>query len=314
MLRLRPSRLRELPVPAEGGSGWPWSLPAGVDGEGSEAPPEGGWPDVTLVTPSLNQARFLEASLRSVLLQGYPALEYLVMDGGSSDGSPEIIRRYAPFLSGWSSEPDRGQAHAINKGLARASGRIVGWLNSDDRLLPGALFAVARFAAANPGAVAWVGACRSVTSSGRLVYVQRPRGLTRDGLADWGGAGQISQPACFFSREAAARVGFLDERLHFCLDVDFWLRLAGQGPFAATEEPWAEETLHAAAKTSAERGRSLAELHLVQIRHGYEAIAMVQLGHELQEYETLRRGTLVERAKLHASLVLQPILWRLRRR
>ena len=92
------------------------------------------WPGITIVTPSFNQAAFVEATLRSVLLQGYPRLEYLVMDGGSTDGSVEIIRRYERWLAGWVSEKDDGQSHAINKGFARAAGEVVAWLNSDDRL------------------------------------------------------------------------------------------------------------------------------------------------------------------------------------
>jgi glycosyltransferase involved in cell wall biosynthesis len=279
------------------------------------AAPEGGrgdWPTITIVTPSLDQARFVEATLRSVLLQGYPALEYVVVDGGSSDGSADVIRRYAPWLTSWVSEPDRGQGDAINKGLRRATGSIVGWLNSDDRLLPGALFGVARAAAASPDAVAWAGRCRSVSPRGNLLYPQVPRGLTREELADWGRAGQLSQPACFFSRAAAERVGLLDERLHYALDVDFWLKLAAVGPICAYDETWAEETLHAGAKTSAERGKSLAELHLVQLRHGFEELAFRRLAEELQEYDTLKRGTLGERLKQQLSYALQPVLDRLR--
>jgi hypothetical protein len=281
--------------------------------EAEPGPGAGEWPTITIVTPSLNQARFVEATLRSVLLQGYPALEYVVVDGGSSDGSADVIRRYAPWLTSWVSEPDRGQGDAINKGLRRATGSIVGWLNSDDRLLPGALFGVARAAAASRDAVAWAGRCRSVSPRGSLLYPQVPRGLTREALADWGHAGQLSQPACFFSRAAAERVGLLDERLHYALDVDFWLKLAALGPICASEETWAEETLHAGAKTSAERGKSLAELHLVQLRHGFEELAFRRLAEELQEYDTLKRGTLGERLKQQLSYALQPVLDRLRR-
>jgi glycosyltransferase involved in cell wall biosynthesis len=139
-----------LPAAPPGRKGWPWT---------AEAPPpadlaEVRWPRISIVTPSFQQAAFVEECLRSVLLQGYPNLEYLVMDGGSRDGSPEIIARYAPYLSYWQSRADSGQGDAINQGFERASGEILGWLNSDDLLLPGALIAVARaFLNGNPDIV-----------------------------------------------------------------------------------------------------------------------------------------------------------------
>ncbi|RPH92435.1 MAG: glycosyltransferase, partial [Lysobacterales bacterium] len=113
--------LNELPPPPAGRSGWPWT---------AETPPPGAadasadWPRITIVTPSFNQAEYIEETIRSVLLQGYPDLEYYVIDGGSTDGSADIIRKYAQYLAGWASEPDRGQSHALNKGFARASGQV----------------------------------------------------------------------------------------------------------------------------------------------------------------------------------------------
>lgn len=301
-------RLADLPPPPPGKRGWPWTeeTPPVPPGETDD------WPGVTIVTPSFNQAAFVEATLRSVLLQGYPRLEYLVMDGGSADGSVEIIRRYERWLAGWVSEKDHGQSHAINKGFAKASGEVVAWLNSDDRLMPGALQSVAREVLARRDAAAWVGAARSATPAGRLIYVNEPRGLELPTLADWGGAGGFVQPAAFFSRAAVVRAGPLDERLHFAFDLDFFLRLAEQGPLVGTREVWAEETIHPGAKTAAQRGRSLAEAHVVQIRRGFEDVAQRQMAAELQEWDVLKRGTLAERVKLQVNLALRPLLDRLR--
>jgi len=310
MLFPAPPRLADLPPPPPGKRGWPWTeerpRPSVEEAEG--------FPSITIVTPSFNQAAFAEATLRSVLLQGYPRLEYVVMDGGSTDGSVEIIRKYERWLAGWVSEKDDGQSHAINKGFDRASGEVVAWLNSDDRLMPASLQAVARAVLARRDAAAWVGAARSVTPSGRLIYVNEPRGLDLPSLADWGGAGGFIQPAAFFSRAAVVRAGPLDERLHFAFDLDFFLRLAEQGPLVGTREVWAEETIHPSAKTNAQRGKSLAEAHVVQIRRGFEEVAKRQMAAELQEWDVLKRGTLAERVKLQVNLALRPLLDRVRTR
>jgi glycosyltransferase involved in cell wall biosynthesis len=260
--------------------------------------------------PSFNQASFAEAALRSALLQGYPRLELVVMDGGSTDGVVEVVKRYERWLSSWVSEKDRGQSHAINKGLAIATGDALGWLNTDDRLLPGALQGLARAVARAPDAAAWAGRGWTVTASGKRIYPQIPRGLTREGLADWGETGWLLQPACFFGRAAIARAGPIDERYHYAMDVELWLRLAAVGPFVAVDEDWAEETQHPEAKTFAQRGRSLAELHLAQIRAGFEEIAFRRMSEELQDYELLRRGAWVDRAIRDVNLLLRPILGR----
>jgi GT2 family glycosyltransferase len=303
-----PPRLADLPPPPAGKRGWPWTEePTPIPTRDEDLP------SITIVTPSYGQAAFVESTLRSVLLQGYPRLQYLVVDGGSQDASPDIIRKYERWLDGWVSEKDRGQSDAINKGFARATGEIVAWLNSDDRLMPGALLGVARMVRTRPDAVAWAGRVRSVTPAGRLIYVQVPRGLTLGDLADFGHAGQLAQPGCFFRRATLEKVGPLSEELHYVLDVDLWLRLAAAGSFVGCEEVWAEETIHPGAKTASQRGRSLAELHLVQIRAGFEQVALRRMAEELQEWDVLRRGTFAERARFQANLVLRPILERLRR-
>ena len=133
---MRCPTLAELPPPPPGKTGWPWTVEAHLPAARSDASP---WPRISIVTPSYNQDQFIEETLRSVLLQGYPNLEYIVIDGGSTDGTVGIIRRYAPWLTHWVSEPDRGQAHAISKGLGKCSGGIFQWINSDDVLLKGAL-------------------------------------------------------------------------------------------------------------------------------------------------------------------------------
>src|SRR5262245_29806610 len=129
---MRCPNLSDLPSPPPNRQGWPWTQEGAprLDGTPGEC-----WPRISIVTPSYNQGRFLEETIRSVLLQGYPDLEYIVIDGGSADDSVEIIRKYERWLSFWVSERDRGQVDAINKGLRRCSGVLRNWLNSDDFLL-----------------------------------------------------------------------------------------------------------------------------------------------------------------------------------
>jgi GT2 family glycosyltransferase len=295
---LHPLRPGDLPAPPSGRTGWPWTDAPEPAADGRALP------KITVVTPSFNQSRFVEATLRSVLLQNYPNLEYLVLDGGSTDGSSTIVERYAPWLAGWTSERDRGQSDAINRGFARATGDVVAWLNSDDRYPPGTLHAVARAVSARRDAAAWVGRCRSVDVQGRVLQEVAPRGLDFPALAAWAPPDRFAQPACFFSREAVKRAGPLDEGLHSSFDVDFFVRVRRQGPFVAVDELWAEETIHGDAKTSARPGRSIAELHAVQMRHGFEALAIAQMTSELEELWARRRTTVLQhlRQQLKASL------------
>jgi glycosyltransferase involved in cell wall biosynthesis len=134
---MNPPRIQDLPAPPPGKTGWPWTEDTTTI---PNTMPDGRpWPRVSIVTPNFNGAAFLEESIRSVLLQGYPDLEYIIMDGGSRDESVAIIRKYEPWLATFVSEPDRGQSHAINKGLALCTGLYVNWHNADDILLPGSL-------------------------------------------------------------------------------------------------------------------------------------------------------------------------------
>jgi glycosyltransferase involved in cell wall biosynthesis len=207
-------------------------------------------PRITIVTPSFNQGQYLEQTIRSVLDQDYPNLEYIVIDGGSTDRSVEIIKSYASRLSYWVSEKDRGQSHALNKGLARATGAVLGWLNSDDYLLPGALAALLKLRAADPGAVAWVGATQEIDADGRPGSVVEPGVGDLETMARWWHGGWFHQPGCLFSAEAfRAAGGNVNEDLHICLDVDLWLRLRRLGPFAAMKDVVAAARIYPAAKS-----------------------------------------------------------------
>ncbi len=167
-------------------------------------------PLVTIVTPSYNQVRFLEATLRSVLDQDYPSIEYLVVDGASTDGSVEIIRRYANRLTWWISEKDSGQPEAVNKGLQRARGEFVGWLNSDDIYLPGAVSAAVKVFQSHPEAGLVYGDALAIDSDGKPFNLMRARQYT---LADLLAFNIICQPAAFMRRSVLDEVGYLNPSL-----------------------------------------------------------------------------------------------------
>jgi len=234
-------------------------------------------PTVSIVTPTYNQGPFIEETIRSVLLQGYPNLEYIIIDGGSTDGSVDIIRKYADRLDYWVSEKDRGPAHAINKGFARVHGEIFSWLNADDFLLPGAISRIVEMHNEHPTAVAWIGGCYRIDPDGRILSSIIPHGLDRDSLADWGRRGFFYQPSCFFAAPAWHKIGPLDESLHLAFDLDLWLRLSPIGAFVSTAEIISAAIIHKDAKTQAQRLEMHAETIAVQFKHGYREAAINRL-------------------------------------
>lgn len=239
-----PLRLADLPPPPPDKFGWPWTeAPVPVFTSGERLP------SISIITPSYQQSAFLEETIRSVLLQGYPSIEYIVIDGGSTDGSVEILQKYESWLRYWVSERDDGQSDAINKGLARATGEIINWLNSDDFYRPGALLAIGRaFAAGEPLAVCGrtyqFGAGRApFVGAGTDVY---------PALAKTIGWARIDQPAAFFHARAVEKMGALNRNLHYCMVREWWINFLlwfGQKRVLKTDEIWVNFRLHPASKT-----------------------------------------------------------------
>lgn len=203
------------------------------------------FPLVTIVTPSYNQGRFLEATLRSVLEQDYPNIEYIVVDGASTDNSVEIIRRYADRLAWWVSEKDSGQSEAINKGLQRARGEFVGWLNSDDVYQPGAVSAAVAAFRSRPEAGVVYGDALSIDADGKPFNVMRARQYS---LTDLMAFNIICQPAAFMRHSVLKQVDYLDPRYHLLMDNLLWMKMARLAPLIYVPQVWAAARYHETAK------------------------------------------------------------------
>lgn len=217
---MRCPSIAELPPPPSDKTGWPWTE---ASPPLEAIMPDGRpWPKVSIVTPSYNQGAFLEETIRSVLLQGHPNLEYIVMDGGSTDQSVEILRKYEPWLGYWVSEPDWGQSDAINRGFARATGEIFGWLNSDDTYERGSLSYITRYFASRPECDLVYGKGWYLDASGKKTYpCHWVRPFDRKLLLTFN---FILQPAAFWRRLLWERTGGLDISYHWAMDWDWFIR------------------------------------------------------------------------------------------
>ncbi len=208
----------------------------------------GEFPLVSVITPSFNQASFIRETIESILTQDYPNIEHIVVDGGSTDGTLEILRSYSN-LGGrfrYISESDNGQSHAINKGLNMASGQIIGWLNSDDTYLPGAISKVVEMFRDRPHYAMVYGKAYYINESSQTTGSFNVQPFDKEKLFE---TCIICQPAAFIQREIFARMGGVDESLHFCMDYDLWIRISKQYPVGYIDDYLANSRLHAACKS-----------------------------------------------------------------
>lgn len=222
--------------------GWPW-----VESEVPVDRDDGiVWPRITLITASYNKEAYIEEAIRSVLLQNYPNLEYIIIDGASTDNSIEIIKKYKKWLAYWVSEPDQGQANAINKGIKKASGEIVSWVHADDMLFPGACYEMAKAFMAHPDAALIYGEGAKIDKNNKVVKKVLSRKYNPDLLKT---KCYIFQPSTFLKKCAISDAGALDESLHYWMDWDLYLRICKNYPAKNIEQQIGMWRTHEGTKT-----------------------------------------------------------------
>lgn len=262
--------LEDLPAPPEGLLGWPWT-------EASPPVELVDPPKVCVVIPSYNQAEWLECSLRSILLQGYPALECYVMDGASTDGSVRIIEKYAPWLDYWQSMPDGGQCAAINAVLMKSDAVLGTWMNADDYFAPGGIANLVELREREPENILWCGAAREIDIEDRPVRIYEPRLGTTEQLARWYSEFGFHQPAAIFDVRSFQQLGGLDESLKCCLDVELWLRMSQVGSFTSCRDLVATVRNNPRSKTFTMMDLQVVEMIAVYHRMGLEDAARWRL-------------------------------------
>lgn len=253
---------------------------------------------LSIVTPSFNQAKYLEETIKSVLAQNIPGMEYIVVDGGSTDGSVEIIKKYADKLTWWVSEKDRGQTDALNKGFARATGDVLAWLNSDDLMYPGAARKAMDYLSTHPEVGLVYGDADYVDGESKVIgsFPTAQTDLKR--LCQ--GYVHIPQQAAFFRGDLWRKVGPLDPSFYFAMDYDLWVRLAKVSNLVYLPgQKWAAFRLHEDAKTINADDRCWPEMLKVHYRDGGGAFSVIVMKYYIRKlaapYITWKRRRMFKR-------------------
>ena len=232
-------------LPSTEKSGWPWT----DETDPSVYASQKAWPKISIVTPSYNQGKYIEETIRSLLLQNYPNLEYIVIDGGSNDNTLEILRKYDRWIHHWVSEPDNGQSDAINKGLKVASGEIFNWINSDDYLAPNALFEIGSNFKENSLAIC--GFC-SMFDAESLEESDNYQMLIHSTLEETLVFRHMNQPATFLNLAKVKEVGGINEHLNYVMDFELWVKLLlleGQDKIVKVDAILSNFRLHSASES-----------------------------------------------------------------
>lgn len=281
---MRCPSLADLPPPPSGKTGWPWTI------ESPQLPdtmPDGkAWPRVSIVTPSYNQGEFIEETIRSILLQGYPNLEYIIMDGGSSDDTISIIKRYEKWLDYWKSQPDEGQAMAINEGMSRTNGEILNWINSDDLIARNALYCISSLYGLDSEIDVISGARIARFTGCEIEKIQIPW------IYKWVdysfGFPDFPQESSFFSKRIWSKVGCLEKNMTYSFDVAFFFSVLREAKkICVTDVPIGIMNVHEMQKTKRQDIKKQNEGAIMLNK--YEPINLRAIMYKKITYSRLRR-------------------------
>ncbi|MFD1139493.1 glycosyltransferase family 2 protein [Larkinella insperata] len=250
------------------------------------------FPKVTVITPSYNQGQFIEATIRSVLDQTYPNVEYIIVDGGSTDESMAIINNYRHRIHRVIHEQDRGQSDAINKGFRMASGELVGWINSDDILYPDCITRIVALYNQHPdGSIYYSNVLDFINEQGKKLELYQVDIPDRAYLLNQNY--NVLQPGSFYPKELINRVGFVNDSIHYCMDLDLWLRLLEHGPIYTTApKPIAGCRRWGATKTSTGGRKFLHDIRRVLRQYGSSPLSPNQARIQYQLFKHVVKETL----------------------
>ncbi|HMH22016.1 MAG TPA: glycosyltransferase family 2 protein [Puia sp.] len=254
--------------------------------------PDEGWPKISIITPSYNQGQYLEQTIRSVLDQQYPNLEYIIIDGGSKDDSVDIIRKYSPSLSFWVSERDSGQSEALEKGFSKATGELAAWINSDDYYEKDCLFTVAR-AYRETGFSFFCGTCQMIDTQGKPIRQLHTKNISyRSLIRYWKPHFCPPQPSIFFRREILEQLGGFDRSLNYAMDFALWLEASRTYRFYQTTENMSYYRVHPASKTGQGLSHFVPEWKMLIDRSLTQSNLFTRWKHRLEENAFLLRRKL----------------------
>jgi len=286
-------------MPPAGKTGWPWTTPFSdtsslhtsyaslITSHSSRSE----FPRVSLVMPCLNASPYIEEALRSLLLQGYPDLELMVFDGGSTDGTVEIIKRYASWLAYWVSEKDRGQSHAINKGLEKVTGEWFNWFNADDVMCVGSVKAMVEMGLTNRNCVGVCGSMLNFEEDGKE-SIARPVPGNKEQLGNWVDPYFLPQPSSLYATNLCRRVGGVNEKLYYTMDMELVLKLADLGEFAVVDRVITRFRCHEKSKTTHCYYGGLLEMLVTNFNFGQVQVAEEMLRRRMDGHARLVIGML----------------------